>query len=389
MEQTEIQKISQNISETKATMKRPVIIVFTIILAIHLLALALFLTARKNNGKPEDKKDIKDASGPAELSVSEPVIDRNFIDSNSAGNLLPQTLPAGKTNIKTTRCSSSAPFFIRRDIPSFDFRSAVKGNIPAVPESVKAGAGILVDIDSGKVLWSKNATAPVPIASMTKIMTALLAFEDIRNGKASYDMKVKVTKSAQAIHEGEIWLDTRETFPLKDLLKAMLIKSANDAAELVAEALAHGDVKLFVKRMNAKSAKLGLKHTEFYNPHGLPGKSAKTDNVASCEDVAILAAHLMQYPGAMEIVSSKMATIPRKIGRNKKTVLTSTNHLIRNSVPGVDGMKTGYTKRAGSCLTATCKRNGRRLIAVVTGFQHRADRDVFVTKLLNWGYNRK
>ena len=360
-------------------MKKPLIIIFTVILVIHLLVLGLFLIWQKQDGAETEAPG--NAASPA--AVPEPEIDTSALD-RKRGELKKTSSSPRKTQSK----SVSSRFYIYKPIPPFDYSTSVTGNIRQVPETKGASAGILVDMNSGRVLWNKNPLKPVPIASMTKLMTALLAFEDIRDGKISFSTPVHVSKKAAAVKGSSVWLDPRETLPFGDLLKAMLIKSANDAAYLVGEKLAGGNMDSFVARMNRRASELGLKHTKFYNPNGMPGASAKEDNVASCEDLAKLAAMLLRFPDAVKITSTKTDKIPRKVGKNKYTILTSTNHLVRKGVKGVDGIKTGYTIRAGSCLTVTCIRDGRRLIGAVTGFKSRVDRDKCAEKLLDWGYAR-
>jgi D-alanyl-D-alanine carboxypeptidase (penicillin-binding protein 5/6) len=364
-------------------MKKPIIIVFIVILAIHLLALALFLMFQKDDESVEepDKKEI----------IPEPEIDPNSIKNKTGSTTTGKNISNGSKRVEkdlTHKTSNKQPegFYLKQRFPSFEFKDAENGNLSAVPSTEEAKAGILVDLDTGKVLWTKNAQTPVPIASMTKMLTVLIVFESIRGGKIDYNKNIKVTKTAASIGGSDIWLDPRETFPLKVLLKAVIIKSANDAAQLVGETLGDGDIDLFVKKMNDRADQLGLKKAKFYNPHGLPGSSASEDNVATCEELAKIAALLLQYPDVTKMSSTSMDYIERKVGKHKRTMLTNTNNLVRKGVKGVDGMKTGFTRRAGSCLTATCKRNGRRLVAVVTGFNKASHRDECVKELLDWGY---
>jgi D-alanyl-D-alanine carboxypeptidase (penicillin-binding protein 5/6) len=354
-------------------MKKPIIIVFIIILAIHLIALALFLMYQ----------------GDEEI-IPEPKIDPNSLEVKGSSKKTPEApssiKPAtGGASAKKTPSKKIPGFYVKKRFPAFEFKDASKGNLKDVPSTKGAKAGILVDLDNGKVIWAKNAQEPVPIASMTKMMTILIVYESIRSGKIDYNKNIEVSKSAASIGGSDIWLDPRETFPLRTLLKAIIIKSANDAAQLVGETLGDGDIDVFVKKMNKRASELGLKKARFYNPHGLPGKK---DNVATCEELAKIAALLLQYPDVVKMSSTPIDYIERKVGKHKKTMLTNTNHLVRKGVKGVDGMKTGYTRHAGCCLTATCERDGRRLVAVVTGFNKGSDRDKCVKELLDWGYKQ-
>ena len=145
------------------------------------------------------------------------------------------------------------------------------------------------------------------------------------------------------------WLDARETFKLEELLKAVAIKSANDAAYQVAEFLGSGDVYGFVVRMNQRARELGMKRTRFYNPHGLPGNSSAEDNVSSPEDMALLAEHCLNHQKIME-----WAAMPKADFRGGKTELINHNNLLpgrKFPAPGVDGLKTGFINRSGYCVT--------------------------------------
>jgi len=267
----------------------------------------------------------------------------------------------------------------------YDYSLAVNGNLSEIPASSVAKSGILVDINTRKVLWAKNPKESVAIASMTKMMTLLIAMEDIRNGKASLSTDVQVTKHAYKIGGSQVYLDPRESFKLEDLLKTIAIKSANDSAYLVSEYLGNGDVESFIQRMNKKAEYLNMPGTKFFNAHGLPGNTSKEDNVSSAEGMAMLAEVLLRYP---EIVTwAATPTFTFREGTDKPMLITNHNKLI-NDCPGVDGMKTGFIDRSGFCITVTCKRGDRRLIGVVTGFNTWRDRNAFMKKLLDWGYRR-
>jgi len=269
----------------------------------------------------------------------------------------------------------------------FDYSSSVE----EAPDSSEATAGILVDLGSRRVLWAKNPKEPVPIASMTKMMTVLLAYEDILAGRggASLKTEVAVTPESSKIGGSQVYLDPRESFTLEELLEAVSVKSANDAAYLVAQRLGGGDAGAFVARMNVRAKGIGMKATKFSNPHGLPEKPPENDNAASPEDLALLAERCLEHPKIMEWASTWSVDF-RKPGERGHMTLTNHNHLVPGSpgeCPGVDGLKTGFTTRAGFCMTVTCKRNGKRLAAVATGFKSYHERDAFVKRLLDWGYS--
>ncbi len=270
---------------------------------------------------------------------------------------------------------------------AFTYKYAVMGNIKDLPDSKNATSGLLVDLDTRAALWAKEPRKGVPIASMTKMMTALLAFEDITAGRngLSMDTAVQVTPGAVKIGGSQVYLDTKEKMTMADLLKTVMIVSANDSAELIAEHLGGGDVVKFVDRMNARASELRLPATKFYNPTGLPGKSSKEDNVSSPEGMVFLAEQLLQYPKAVEWASTWIDYIRKDT--EKPFMLKNHNHLIKMS-QGCNGMKTGFIDRSGFCVTFTVERGGRHIAGVVTGFKSRKERDLFAAKLIDWGYRR-
>lgn len=272
----------------------------------------------------------------------------------------------------------------------FHFAAAVDGDLPNLPLGQGATTGFMVDLDSRNVLWMKNRGRSVPIASMAKMMTLLTAFEILEERpELSLDTMVKITATTKknAPKEGIIWLDPRETMPLRDLLAATAIKSANDAAYQVAEFLADGDVNAFVARMNRRAGELGMPGTSFSSPSGYPNPS-RPDSLSTPEAMTILGERLLEYPQLMTWLGTQQTFIERKVGKDPKTELTNTNRLINPRYPGVDGLKTGYTKAAGCCLTFSALRNGRRIAGCVTGFERAANRDKFVRQLIDWSYER-
>jgi len=255
--------------------------------------------------------------------------------------------------------------------------AVVANNLPIANVS-QIPAGILVEPETGKILWAKLSNKPMEIASMTKMMTSLIVLEEIEKGKISLDDVIYVSKAASRVGGSQVYLDPKENFTLGELLKTIMISSANDSAYLVAEKIGGGNVQVFVKRMNEKAKELGMNSTQFYNPHGLPGKGDK-DNKSSAYDMAILACELLKYP-----VGMKWASTWTDDFRDGKFKLVNHNKLVK-TVDGVDGMKTGYYRKAGFCVTITAKRNGRRFVGVIIGSKTKKLRNGFAAKLLDWG----
>ncbi|OGV75320.1 MAG: hypothetical protein A3K19_18425 [Lentisphaerae bacterium RIFOXYB12_FULL_65_16] len=274
--------------------------------------------------------------------------------------------------------------------PRFDL-SVYTRSAPPLPKALQTKAalcraGVVLDWTHRRILWEKNAADPVPIASMTKMMTVLLLMEAVRDPYSGVTLTtpVRVTKGTWAISEGQVYMDPRETFTMDELLKCMLIHSANDAAYLVAETLGGGSPKRFCQRMNQRAKEQGLSSFAFFNAHGLTEPNRPRQNSAAPFDLAFLAGHLLDYPEVVHWSSTWSSPIREKT--KKPFLLTNRNKLVK-TCPGVNGMKTGFTNVAGFCVTATCTRNDRVLIVVATGCPSSVARDDLVTKLLDWGYS--
>ena len=234
--------------------------------------------------------------------------------------------------------------------------------------SINALAAVVVEASSGRVLYSKNATARRSIASTTKIMTAIVALE---NG--SMEDEVMISKRAAGIGGSTLGLQTGQKYTLKELLYAMLMVSANDAAIAVAEHIG-GTVESFAELMNKKAESMGAADSRFVTPHGLD----TGNQYSSAYDVAIITRYALKNPVFAEIVSTTSSYIP---GHG----LYNTNELL-GVYPGVDGVKTGYTGKAGRCLVTTAQRNGMRLVTVVLGSPTRTARANASRALLDYAY---
>lgn len=238
--------------------------------------------------------------------------------------------------------------------------------------AVEASSVVLLEVASGQVLFSKNPHERRPQASTTKITTAIVALE---HGKLTD--KVKVSKKAAETPESAIWLEEGEVLTLEQLMYALMLFSANDAASAIAEHIAGSEGK-FAEMMNAKAVEIGAKDSHYVNPHGLDDPNHYT----SAYDLAILARYgLTKVPGFAEIVRTREKNIPWA-GHPYERVLRNRNKLLK-TYPGADGVKTGYTNEAGRCLVASATRGGMQLIAVVMDSP-----DMFkeAATLLDWGF---
>lgn len=242
---------------------------------------------------------------------------------------------------------------------------------------VPCAAAILVDEDSGTVLYEKNADARRPIASITKVMTLLLTFEALEAGKISLDDFVPVSEHAYHMGGSQIWLEPGEEMTLNDMLKAICISSANDAAVAVAEYIG-GSEPAFTEMMNARAAELGMTNTHFVNACGLD----EPEHLSTARDVAAMSREmLLHHTEVRDYCSIWMDTL-----RGGATQLVNTNKLLK-SYSGITGLKTGTTGKAGVCISASAERNGLRLIAVVLGAASGKERFQAASTLLDYGFS--
>jgi D-alanyl-D-alanine carboxypeptidase (penicillin-binding protein 5/6) len=238
---------------------------------------------------------------------------------------------------------------------------------------------ILVEMSSGQVLFAENEDLPWPPASMVKIMTALVAMDAVAAGEMSLDDPVVASKNAEGMGGTQVWLAAGERFPLRDLLEAMLVGSANDAAVAVAEHVA-GSVPAFVERMNRRARELGMNETELHSVHGLPPGPGQSVDVMSARDLATASRALRNHPEVWRWASTKEAPF-----RDGKFTLRTTNWLL-HWYPGVTGLKTGFINLSGFGITATAERDGLALVAVVVGAAGKKSSLGEASRLLDHGF---
>lgn len=237
---------------------------------------------------------------------------------------------------------------------------------------------ILMEASTGNVIYERNADEKLAPASMTKIMSMLLIMESIENNIISWDQMITVSENASSMGGSQILLETGEQMKVEDLFKGIAIASGNDAVVALAEAIG-GSEDNFVRMMNKKAKELGLKNTNFKNPHGLD----EANHYSSARDMAIMARELVKHEKVLQY-SSIYETYLRE-NLDTKVWLVNTNKLVRFK-EGVDGLKTGYTKTAGYCLTATAKKNNMRLISVVMDEPTSTIRNSETSEVLDYGF---
>ncbi len=246
--------------------------------------------------------------------------------------------------------------------------------------AAQAKSAILIERDTGKVLYEKNSDQPLPPASMTKIMTMILIMEALDKGEITFKDKVRASEYAASMGGSQIFLEPGEEMTVNELLKGIAIGSGNDASMAMAEHLAGSEDK-FVEMMNKKAKEIGLKHTKFQNPTGLP----VDDHYSTAHDMAMMGKELLKYEDIINY-TSKYEDYLRE-DTDKKFWLVNTNRLVK-FYPGVDGLKTGFTGQAKYCLTATAKKGNMRVIAVVFGANTPKERNNEVTKMLDYAFSQ-
>lgn len=260
---------------------------------------------------------------------------------------------------------------------------------PALAKEVRPAylGAIVTDAQTGAVLFEDQADIISPPASMTKLMTFAVLHDQLASGALKLETPVTVTAEDSRIGGTQVWLKQGETFPVEDLIYAMMIQSGNDTAQALARAAA-GSPAAFVDLMNAKARALGMSRSTFRTPHGLPPANRRTadGDLTTPRDYALLCHYLL----AATNVTKYTAVRQRKFGEGRRSaerVIDMVNHnRLLGKVAGVDGLKTGFTNGAGYCLAATAERGGRRIAVIVMGSPDSKTRDLKVIELLERGF---
>lgn len=250
----------------------------------------------------------------------------------------------------------------------------------AVDLNLNAKSALLMDVATGTVLYEKECHERLAPASVTKVMTMLLIMEALDDGRIHLDDQVTASEAAAAKGGSQIYLKAGETMPVSDMLKSIAVSSANDCACAMAELIA-GSESAFVEQMNQRAAELGMADTHFVNCTGLDDSKEAENHRTSAYDIALMSRQLLKYHPDIK----KYTTIWMDTVRGGTFGLSNTNKLIR-FYSGATGLKTGFTSGAGYCLSATAKREGMELIAVVMGCESAQKRTADCKALLDYGF---
>jgi D-alanyl-D-alanine carboxypeptidase (penicillin-binding protein 5/6) len=259
---------------------------------------------------------------------------------------------------------------------------AVSGVAHSAPPSFQTAArqAILMDFDTGAVLFEKNADAQMFPASMTKLMTSVLAFDELRAGRLSLDDTFNVSETAWRKGGSKMFVRVKDDIRIEDLLRGVIVQSGNDASIVIAEGIA-GSEEAFAERMTARGREIGLEGTVFRNATGWPDPQ----HVTTARDLAKLARFMIgEYPDFYPYYSEKEFTYGKSL-EGKPITQGNRNPLLYKSV-GADGLKTGHTEASGYGLTASAIRDGRRLVMVINGLDSVRERSSESERLINWGF---
>lgn len=257
----------------------------------------------------------------------------------------------------------------------------VPGAARAVDMDLPVKSAILMDVATGTILYEQDAHTPLAPASVTKVMTMLLIMEAIDGGAIGWQDMVTASKSAAAKGGSQIYLKVGEQMSVADMVKAIAVSSANDCACAMAEHIA-GSEAAFVEKMNSRAKELGMNDTHFVNCTGLDDDAAAADHKTSAHDIAVMSRELLKnHPDIKKYTTIWMDTL-----RNGTFGLSNTNKMVR-FYPGATGLKTGFTSKAGYCLSSSAQRDGMELVAVVMGAKTSAERFSACKSLLDYGFS--
>lgn len=259
-------------------------------------------------------------------------------------------------------------------------RAEEKDASSSIPLAKDVPSAILLEKDTGKLIFDKNAHEKLPPASMTKVMTLLLIMEAIDEEVLTLDEMVRVSERASSMGGSQVFLSEGEEMSVDDLIKAIAIASGNDASVAMAERIS-GSEEQFVQKMNERLKELALENTQFQNASGLPAEG----QYSTAYDMAMIAKELLKYEHITEYTSIYEDYLRK--GKDNEFWLVNTNKLVR-FYPGADGLKTGYTEEAKYCLTATAERDDMRVISVVMGAETVKKRNQAISEMFDYAYNQ-
>lgn len=333
-------------------------------------------SAKKDGG--QSSKSIRSAKGESKKDAAKQTAKaEGKTEGKSAGKAGAKSV---EKNADTAKSKSASKGRKRAAGEAREPRQA-KAAPPALPDSYKGEFGVdtkaalVMDMQTGRVLFAQEPDMPIPPASLTKVLTLFLINERLREGSLKLDESIPVSQEASHAGGSTMRLKTGESVTLDDLIKGIAIASANDGCVAVAEYLGKGDTHPFVEAMNRKAKEIGMANSQFFNPNGLPAEG----QVTTARDMAVLAqTYLKTFPETLSIHSMTEFTHNNRVRHNSNSLL--------GKVEGVDGLKTGFVCASGFNIVVTAKRGDTRLVAVVLGAKNRRIREREATRLVEEGF---
>ncbi len=368
--------------------KSNVLVIATVLIALHALAFVVFIGSKSDKAAPP-QPTVQANPAPAQ---QEPRPRKEFkvpelkLPQIQETQAPPQTTtPPAVKPADPIAVPGSREGYMRSDRP--DRRtSRVYDKLVGDPYQ----GAIVIDAHTGKILYERRATTYAYPASVTKLMTLLLVLERIESGAIRLDDKVEITRAGMNVGGSQAYLDVRESglYSVDDLLKALMIHSANDAAAVLAIHVA-GSKEAFVDLMNQKARELGMNSTVYHSVHGLPPSGGSQPDISTPYDIALLSLAVLRHPDTLHYTGTRLDYMPPSPLREKPFMLANRNAMVdgaKESYTGCDGLKTGYHSKGGFSLAATAERNGQRVVVVTLGSPDKHTRNQNVRELLDKGF---
>lgn len=366
--------------------KSNVLVIAAALIALHVLVFVVFIGAKGDQPQPPGIPLPAPASAQTENSKADPLPEFKVPELDlplASESVQPAAAPVAPAinRVDTIAVPRNRDGYMRADRP--DRRTTqVYSELVGNPYQ----GAIVVDAHTGKILYENRAAVYAYPASITKLMTMLIVLEQIEAGKIHLSDRVKITDEIAGIGGSGVYLDVRESgaFTVENMLEALIIHSANDAATALAVHVA-GSIDGFVDMMNQKARELGMNSTIYHTPHGLP--LTRQPDISTPYDIALLSLACLRHPDTLKYTSTKLSWLPTNSLRKEKFMLANRNALVGKApYPGCDGLKTGYHAKGGYSLTATAKHGDQRVIAVILGVPDRNTRNDTIRDLLDKGF---
>lgn len=365
--------------------KSNVLVIASVLIAVHVLVFIAFIGSKDELPREPRAVPIPQAAA----APSDPAIPAFEIPELQ---LLPESKAVAPIEVTSMPVAKSREIIAKPSTRQGYLRSDRAGRRTSTVYSKLTGdpyrSAIVVDARTGRILYEDHADAYAYPASVTKMMTMLIVLEQVDKGLVRLNEKVEITREGMGVGGSQAYLDVRESglYSVEDLLKALMIHSANDAARVLGIHVA-GSKEAFVDMMNHKARELGMSSTTYHTEHGLPPSDGSQPDIGSAYDIALLSMAVLRHPETLRYTSTKLDYLPPSPLRPERFMLANRNELVGKApYAGCDGLKTGYHGMGGWSLAATAERNGQRVVAVLLGSPDKNTRNDTARKLLDKGF---